>query len=51
MKLRLTIIILIIALIVGSIIITTGFISNSKYVEVSDITNQYENLLKYMKII
>ena len=47
MKLRLTIIILIIALIVGSIIITTGFISNSKYVEVSDITNQYENLLKY----
>jgi len=32
MKLRLTIIILIIALIVGSIIITTGFISNSKYV-------------------
>ena len=47
MKLRLTIIILIIALIVGSIIITTGFISNSKYVEVPDITNQYENLLKY----
>ena len=47
MKLRLTIIILIIVLIVGSIIITTGFISNSKYVEVSDITNQYENLLKY----
>ena len=47
MKLRLTIIILIIALIVGSIIITTGFISNSKYVEVSYITNQYENLLKY----
>ena len=47
MKLRLTIIILIIALIAGSIIITTGFISNSKYVEVSDITNQYENLLKY----
>ena len=47
MKLRLTIIILIIALIVGSIIITTDFISNSKYVEVSDITNQYENLLKY----
>ena len=47
MKLRLTLIILIIVLIVGSIIITTGFISNSKYVEVSDITNQYENLLKY----
>ena len=47
MKLRLTIIILIIALIVGSIIITTGFISNSKYVEIPSITNQYENLLKY----
>ena len=47
MKLRLTIIILIIVLIVGSIIITTGFISNSKYVEISSITNQYENLLKY----
>ena len=47
MKLRLTIIILIIALIVGSIIITTGFISNSKYVEIPNITNQYENLLKY----
>ena len=47
MKLRLTIIILIITLIVGSIIITTGFISNSKYVEIPTITNQYENLLKY----
>ena len=47
MKLRLTIIILIIALIVGSIIITTGFISNSKYVEIPNIANQYENLLKY----
>ena len=47
MKLRLTIIILIIALIVGSIIITTGFISNSKYVEITSIPNQYENLLKY----
>ena len=47
MKLRLTIIILIIVLIVGSIIITTGFISNSKYVEIPNITNQYENLLKY----
>jgi len=34
MKLRLTIIILIIVLTVGSIIITTGFISNSKYVDI-----------------
>ena len=47
MKFKLTTTILIIVLSVGSIIITTGFISNSKYVEVSDITNQYENLLKY----
>ena len=47
MKLRLTIIILIIVLTVGSIIITTGFISNSKYVEIPNISNQYENLLKY----
>jgi hypothetical protein len=47
MKLRLTIIILIIVLSVGSIIITTGFISNSKYVEIPNISNQYDNLLKY----
>ena len=47
MKLRLTIIILIIVLTVGSIIITTGFISNSKYVEIPNVSNQYENLLKY----
>ena len=47
MKLRLTIIILIIVLIVGSIIITTGFISNSKYVEIPNISDQYENLQKY----
>ena len=47
MKLRLTIIILIIVLTVGSIIITTGFISNSKYVEIPNISDQYENLQKY----
>ena len=47
MKLRLTIIILIIVLTVGSIIITTGFISNLKYVEIPNISNQYDNLLKY----
>ena len=47
MKIRLTVIILIIVLTVGSIVITTGYISNSKYVEIPDITNQYENLLKY----
>ena len=47
MKLRLTITILIIVLIVGSIIIVTGFLSNSKYVEIPIISNQYENLQKY----
>ena len=47
MKIRLTVIILIIVLTVGSIVITTGYISNSKYVEIPTITNQYENLLKY----
>ena len=47
MKFRLTIIILIIVLSVGSIIIATGFISNSKYVDIPEISNQYENLLKY----
>ena len=47
MKIRLTIAILIIVLTVGSIVITTGFMSNSKYVEILNISNQYENLLKY----
>ena len=47
MKLRLTVIILIITLSIGSIIITTGFISNSKYVEIPNISNQYDNLLNY----
>ena len=47
MKLRLTIIVLIIVLVIGSIIITTGFVSNSKYVDIPKISNQYENLEKY----
>ena len=37
MKLRLTIIILIITLSVGSLIIATGFISNSNYRDIGDI--------------
>ena len=44
MKLRLTVTILIIVLAIGSVIIATGFILNSKYVE---IPNQYENLQIY----
>ena len=47
MKFKLTTTILIIVLSVGSIIIVTGFISNSKYVEIPIISNQYENLQKY----
>ncbi len=47
MKFRLPITILIIVLSVGSIIIATGFISNSKYVEFPQVSNQYENLEKY----
>ncbi|ARS65226.1 hypothetical protein NMSP_1627 [Candidatus Nitrosomarinus catalina] len=47
MKLRLTIIILIITLSVGSLIIATGFISNSNYAEFSKMSDQYDNLLKY----
>ena len=49
MKLRLTIIILIITLSVGSLIIATGFISNSNYVDIPNISTQYDNLLKYKK--
>ncbi|HJM00850.1 MAG TPA: hypothetical protein QF456_02225 [Nitrosopumilus sp.] len=47
MKLRLTIIVLFIVISIGSIIITTGFISNSKYVDIPKISNQYDNLQKY----
>ena len=47
MKLRLTIIILIVALTIGSIVVVTGFISDSKYVEIPTISNSYENLQKY----
>jgi len=47
MKLRLPIIILIIILSVGSLIIATGFISNSNYVDIPNISTQYDNLLKY----
>ena len=47
MKLRLPIIILIITLSVGSLIIATGFISNSNYVDIPNISTQYDNLFKY----
>ena len=47
MKLRLTIIVLIVVVSVGSLIIATGFISNSKFTEIPEVSNQYDNLLKY----
>lgn len=47
MKLRLTIIVLIMVVSVGSVIIATGFISNSNLMEMPKISNQYDNLLKY----
>jgi len=47
--LKLSIIVLIGVLIVGSIVISLGFITNQESVEVSKIPNQYENLEKYKK--
>ena len=42
-----SIIVLISVLAVGSIVIFLGFLTNQEYVEVPEITNQYENLEKY----
>ena len=47
MKLKLTITFLIVVLTIGSIIIVTDFIFNSKYIEIPIISNPYENLQKY----
>jgi hypothetical protein len=47
--LKLSIIVLIGVLIIGSIVISLGFITNQESVEVSKIANQYENLEKYKK--
>ena len=44
---RLSIIVLLAVLIVGSIVISLGFISNQEVVEVPEISNQYESLEKY----
>ncbi len=44
---RLNIIVLISVLVVGSIVIFLGFLTNQEYVQVSEISNQYENLEKY----
>jgi len=44
---RLSIVVLISVLVVGSIVIFLGFLTNQEYVQVSEISNQYENLEKY----
>ncbi len=44
---RLSIIVLILVLAVGSVVILLGFLTNQEYVEVPEISNQYENLEKY----
>ena len=44
---RLSIIVLILVLVVGSVVILLGFLTNQEYVEIPEISNQYENLEKY----
>ena len=44
---RLSIIVLLGVLVVGSIVISLGFITNQEYVEIPEISNQYEQLEKY----
>ncbi len=44
---RLIIVILISVLAVGSIVIFLGFLTNQEYIEISEISSQYENLEKY----
>jgi methyl-accepting chemotaxis protein len=44
---KLSIIVLILVLAVGSIVISLGFLTNQEYVEIPEISNQYENLEKY----
>ena len=44
---RPSIVILIAAVIVGSIVISIGFLTNPKYIETPEITSQYEKLEKY----
>ena len=44
---RLSLVALIVVLIVGSIVISVGFLTNQEYVEISEIPNQYEKLENY----
>ncbi|MCV0430864.1 hypothetical protein [Nitrosopumilus sp.] len=44
---RLTIIILIAVLSIGSIVISLGFLTSEKYLDIPEVTSQYEKLEKY----
>ena len=44
---RLSVIVLIAVLVIGGIVISLGFLSNEKFVEVPEISNQYEKLERY----
>jgi len=44
---RLTIVVLISVLTIGSSVILLGFLINQEYIEISEISGQYENLEKY----
>lgn len=44
---RSSIIVLLGALVVGSIVISVGFVTNQEIIEISEISNQYEKLEKY----
>ena len=44
---RLSIIIFIVVLAVGSLVISLGFLTNQNYDEISEFSNQYEELEKY----
>ena len=44
---KLSIVVLILVLAVGSIVISLGFLTNQEYVKIPEISNQYENLEKY----
>ena len=44
---RLSIVVLILVLAVGSVVILLGFLTNQEYVMIPELSNQYENLEKY----
>jgi len=44
---RLSVVVLISVLVVGSIVILLGFLTNQEYIKISEISSQYENLEKY----